>query len=133
MQAIKQTEGFRELTQSSRDLAQRLETEQNQLHVALKSHTEYLSYGQTNTLELILSEHERTRRTILDFIQRNRANQPDVGSQDLPKEAKYAMGKEKEKEREVEDALLTSLRFPTMDHRVEDIEPAHLKTFEWIY
>jgi hypothetical protein len=133
MQAIKQTEGFRELNQSSRELVQRLEKEQDQLHGALKGHTEHLSYAQTNTQELILSEHERTRRTILDFIQFSRANQPLPRSQDPSKEAKDAIRKDKEKDREIEDVLLTSLRFPTMDNRAEDIEPAHLNTLEWVF
>ena len=33
----------------------------------------------------------------------------------------------------VESFLLASLRFPTMENRFEEIEPAHKKTFEWIF
>jgi hypothetical protein len=131
MQAIKQTEGFRNLDEITRDLVHKLEQDQNQLQVDLKEHTERLSHGQRHTNELITREHEQTRRTILASMQSGRA------SQSFRKPRRFADGSEdltqEEKDSLIESYLLSSLRFPTMEKRFEEIEPAHRQTFEWIF
>ncbi|KAE9381924.1 hypothetical protein N431DRAFT_539452 [Stipitochalara longipes BDJ] len=131
MQAVTQTEGFRDLNQVAQDLVQKLEKEQDQLREALKDNTEHLSHGQNYAQQLILNEHERTRRTILDSIQSNREKQPLQWTQGVAKDS--ADIDQMEKDRTAEVLLLANLRFPTMERRVEEIEPAHRKTFEWIF
>jgi hypothetical protein len=131
MQAIKQTEGFRNLDQVTQELVKRLDRDQIRLREDLKVHTERISNNQDHTNELITREHERTRSTILASIQSGGSNRPLRKFQGLP-ESSEDLDKE-EKDLLIESALLASLRFPTMENRFEEIELAHRKTFEWIF
>jgi hypothetical protein len=131
MQAIKQTEGFRNLDKVARYLVDRLENDQSQLREDLEVNSERLSHGQDHTNELITREHERTRKTILATIYSERGNQPFQDLQEPP-EGTEDLG-QKGENAEIESFLLASLRFPTMKNRFDEIEPAHRKTFEWIF
>jgi hypothetical protein len=131
MQAIKQTEGFQRLDKVARDLVDRLEDDQSQLREDLEVNIERLSHGQDHTNEHITREHERTRKTILATIYSGRGNQPFENLQGPP-EGTEDPGQKRE-DAEIESFLLASLRFPTMENRFDEIEPAHRKTFEWIF
>jgi hypothetical protein len=131
MQAIKQTEGFQWLDKVARDLVDRLEDDQSQLREDLEVNIERLSHGQDHTNEHITREHERTRKTILATIYSGRGNQPFENLQGPP-EGTEDPGQKRE-DAEIESFLLASLRFPTMENRFDEIEPAHRKTFEWIF
>jgi hypothetical protein len=131
MQAIKQTEGFRYLDTVARDLVDRLEDDQSQLRQDLEVNIERLSHGQDHTKELITREHERTRKTILATIYSRRGNQPFQNLQGPP-EGTEDLGQNRE-DAKIESFLLASLRFPTMKNRFDEIEPAHRKTFKWIF
>jgi hypothetical protein len=131
MQAIKQTEGFRNLDKVARHLVDRLEDDQSQLREDLEVNIERLSHGQDHTNELIAREHERTRKTILATIYSERGNQP-IQILQGPPEGTEDLGQKRENA-EIESFLLASLRFPTMKNRFDEIEPAHRKTFEWIF
>jgi hypothetical protein len=131
MQAIKQTEGFQNLEKVARDLVHRLENDQTQLREDLQVNVERLSHDQDHTNEHITREHERTRRTILASIESGRGNQPFENSQGPPEGTEDL--DQKHEDAEIESLLLASLRFPTMENRFDEIEPAHRKTFEWIF
>ena len=131
MQAIKQTEGFWYLDKVARDLVGRLEDDQSRLRKDLEVNIEHLSHGQDHTNEHITREHERTRKTILATIYSGRGNQPFTNLQGPP-EGTEDLGQKRE-DAEIESFLLASLRFPTMENRFDEIEPAHRKTFEWIF
>jgi hypothetical protein len=129
MQAVKQTEGFRNLGQDAQDLVGRLDRDQNRLREDLKDHTERISHGQGHTNELIAREHERTRKTILASLQSNPADRPLHKLQASPKAREYQL----KKNQLICSVLLESLRFPTIAKRYDEIEPAHLETFRWIF
>jgi hypothetical protein len=131
MQAIKQTEDFRNLDKVARHLVDRLEDDQSQLREDLEVNIERLSHGQDHTNEIITREHERTRKTILATIYSGRGNQPFQNLQGTPEDTED-LGQKRE-DAEIESFLLASLRFPTMENRFDEIEPAHRKTFEWIF
>jgi len=131
MQAIKQTEDFRYLDKVARDLVDRLEDDQSQLREDLEVDIERLSHGQDHTNELITKEHEQTRKTILATICSGRGNQSSQNLQGPPEDTEGL--DQKREDGEIESFLLASLHFPTMGHRFDEIDPAHRKTFEWIF
>ncbi|KAN0092090.1 hypothetical protein V8E51_017937 [Hyaloscypha variabilis] len=147
MQAVKQTEGFRNLDKVAKDLVDKLDTDQLQLRDDLRAHTNRLGHNQYQTNELISREHKQTRRIILASIQsgqsgdsysENRASSEDSDSCSEPTEReKRKKRRQKQKEKEeslrIESLLLQSLRFSTMENRFEEIEPAHRTTYEWIF
>ncbi|PMD33834.1 hypothetical protein L207DRAFT_535085 [Hyaloscypha variabilis F] len=147
MQAVKQTEGFRNLDKVAKDLVDKLDTDQLQLRDDLRAHTSRLGHNQYQTNELISREHRQTRRIILASIQsgqsgdsysENRASSEDSDSCSEPTEReKRKKRRQKQKEKEeslrIESLLLQSLRFSTMENRFEEIEPAHRTTYEWIF
>ncbi|KAE9366867.1 hypothetical protein N431DRAFT_471897 [Stipitochalara longipes BDJ] len=131
MQAIQQTEGFQSLNEVARGLVYKLEGDQIQLREDLKSQTKCLSHGQHQTNELIMREHERTRKAILACVKSDRSSRifqrhqgGTARTQDLTEEEKDTL---------IESHFLSSLRFPTMENRFEEVELAHRKTFEWIF
>ncbi|KAH8769422.1 hypothetical protein F5882DRAFT_508227 [Hyaloscypha sp. PMI_1271] len=123
-------------------IAQRLQNVRNELNLHilvlmsqlredLEVNIERLSHGQDHTNELITREHERTRKTILATIYSRRGNQPFQNLQGPP-EGTENLGQIR-KDAKIEAFLLASLRFPTMKNRFDEIEPAHRKTFKWIF
>jgi hypothetical protein len=131
MQAIRQTEGFRHLDEVAQNLVDKLEQDQKRLRSDLENHTERIIHIQNHTNEILTREHEQTRRTILASLHSSRSCEPYEtrdcflgSSKDLSQQ---------ETDYLIESSLLASLRFPTMDNRFEEIEPAHKETFEWIF
>lgn len=115
----------------AQNLVDKLEQDQKRLRSDLENHTERIIHNQNHTNDILTREHERTRRTILASLYSGRSCEPSEkrdwfsgGSEDIA---------QKEKDSMVESFLLASLRFPTMENRFEEIEPAHKKTFEWIF
>jgi hypothetical protein len=131
MQAIRQTEGFRHLDEVAQNLVDRLEQDQKRLRSDLENHTERIIHIQNHTNEILTREHEQTRRTILASLHSSRSCEPYEtrdcflgSSKDLSQQ---------ETDYLIESSLLASLRFPTMENRFDEIEPAHRETFEWIF
>jgi hypothetical protein len=131
MQAIRQTEGFRHLDEVAQDLVDKLEQDQKRLRSDVETNTERIIHNQNHTNDIITREHEQTRRTILASLYSGRSCEPSETrdcfsgcSEDLSQQ---------ETDYLIESSLLASLRFPTMNNRFEEIEPAHKETFEWIF
>lgn len=118
-QAIKQLEGFANLEQGTKDLALRIQIDQSELMQALEAHALTISAQDITTKDLIKFEHEWTRKAILESI--NGTNVRESESEDG------------EKLHLIKEMLLESLQFATMMDRFEDVQPAHQKTYEWIF
>jgi len=132
--ALKQLEGFDKLEQGAKDLAVRIEHDQSELKKALEAHALSSSVRDITTKDLIKFEHEWTRKTILESIERPwsgkfRRNAGALGDASAYEEKPD----DQEKLRVVEDMLLESLQFATMTDRFDDVHPAHEKTYEWIF
>ncbi len=95
MQAIRQTEGFRQLDEVAQNLVDRLGHDQEHLRIDLENHTENISHSQNHTNDIITREHERTRRTILASLHSGRSYKPSGtrdgfsgGREDFPHQEK---------------------------------------------
>jgi hypothetical protein len=112
----------------------RIQQDQTNLARALEEQTATSSVQNFETKELIKSQHERTRKTILASIKgrKLRRTQHDIDTisdvSDSDDELDHP-----EKLRLIEDMLLETLRFQTMMDRFDEVEPAHQKTYEWIF
>lgn len=131
MQVIRQTEGFRHLDEVAQNLVDRLGQDQERLRSDLENHTERISHNQNHTNDTITREHERTRRTILASLHSSRSCKPFEMRDGFSGGSEHLV--QQEKDFSIESSLLASLRFPTMENRFEEIEPAHRETFEWIF
>ena len=76
MQAIRQTEGFRQLDEVAQNLVDKLEQDQKRLRSDLENHTERIIHNQNHTNDILTREYERTRRTILASPYSGRSCEP---------------------------------------------------------
>jgi hypothetical protein len=131
MQSIKQTEGYHSLDQAGKDLVTRLQRDQDQLREALAEHTERIILQQDYTNERITAEHEQTRKILMQSSYENQTLRKLDGIQRAIDDENAT--EEQKKTRLIEALLLANLSYSTMADRFDGVEPAHRKTYEWIF
>jgi hypothetical protein len=107
-----------------------MERDQQQLRQTLADQADSLTSGQDRTNELVASEHERTRKTILASM---RSTWVVPSLQRAPISQRDDLPGQEEKHHLITTLLLASLRFPTMHDRYDEVELAHRKTYDWIF
>jgi hypothetical protein len=124
LQAIRSSAGFLSLERSTQALADQLLREQQK---ALSDQTNFFGIEQDRTNRIVEAQHHQTRREIIATIQNERAGLLSSRVEDDDDDEHPV------KIQLVSSLILESLRFQTMDDRYEEIEPAHKKTFGWIF
>ena len=116
---------FSTLEQSTQDLVAQLIREKQEHHKLLVQQTSHISAEQERTNQLAKEQHVQTRNDIIALL-RDWWRGEHVTRKPQQHEEEELQRQQLEKERLIEDSILQSLRFPTMNDRYEDIEPARI-------
>jgi len=136
LRAIQHSDGFLGLERSTQTLANQLLEEKQEILKALSDQTNSFGIQQDRTNQIIEAQHNQTRKEIIASIENGRLGQPlrrINHSGNVHEGAEEEDDEHPEKIHLVQRLILQSLRFRTMDDRYEEIEPAHKKTFGWIF
>lgn len=131
MFAIQQTAQFDGLNGDLKKLIRLLQQSQSPFGEEFKTQNLIIATFSHETKEHITSEHERTRNVIIEAFRKSHPPKkvfpkikPRASSEDSDVEEYGGV---------IEDTILASLRFPSMNDRYDGIEEAFQETFDWIF
>jgi NACHT domain len=132
LQKLQQSEIFDDLDQAAKSLLSALVNNETIFTTEINSQTVTITDLHLETRSLIQKEATKTREEILNALKLSESVSMDHKSRHDIVYGTEVTNSWNEHNR-IQDMILQSLRFPTMNDRYETIKAAHAKTFEWIF
>lgn len=132
---LQSSDRFDHLDRQTQDIIVALSNSQRVLAADLQQQAIALSQMLNRTEMVVTNQNNQTRRVIIDAIQA--AANPVIPSEfyhaGVPKSLIDMKRRERELKEDVEEKILQSLSFPSMNDRQHEVVEAYRTTFDWIF